>query len=214
MKILVVDDHSLIFSGIQALFEDTAEFEVLPHLVQRCTDIMPSIHQWQPHILLLDVNLRNENSLLYLPDIRREFPRLRILVMTTYIQNTVLQQAAEAGAEAFLTKDLTLDELLFALEAGKPGKPFISEGVAALHPELYQRRETPITDPFGEQFGLTRREVEIVKFVVAGMTTESIAESLYLSTHTVHTHRRNILSKLGLHSTPELVRWAYESKLA
>lgn len=214
MKILLADDHQLIFNGIQALLEDHKAIHLIPQLVQRVSDLLPEIQRQQPDILLLDVNLRGENALNLLPEIKKQFPKLRVLVISTYTQNSVLEKATVAGADAFLTKDLTLDELLFALQHGQTDRPYISEGVGALHPEKYLRRSPELDDPFIAQYDLSRRELEMIRFVVAGMTTEAIAEALYLSPHTVHTHRRNVLQKLGLHSTAALVKWALEYKLA
>lgn len=213
-KILLADDHLLIFQGIQSLLEDVENYVLLPQAVQRVADILPELQRQQPDILLLDINLRGENALDLLPEIKRQFPRLNVLIVSTYTQNSLLEKAHAAGASAFLTKDLTLDELVFAIENGSPEKPYISSGIGVLRPENYLRRDLELADPFAARFDLSRRELEIVRFVVAGLTTEVIAETLYLSPHTVHTHRRNILQKIGLHSTAELVRWALENKLA
>jgi DNA-binding NarL/FixJ family response regulator len=213
MKILVADDHLLIFNGIQTLFEGVPPYEVLPEPVGRLADLLPALQRQSPDVLLLDINLRGDNALDLLPEIKRDFPKLRVFVISTYTQNTLLERATEGGAEGFLTKDLTLDELRYAFAHGQPGKPYISADSGALQPEKYHRRAQAPLDPFAERLNLSKRELEIIRFVVAGLTTEAIAETLYLSPHTVHTHRRNILTKLGLHSTAELVKWAYENRL-
>lgn len=213
MKILVADDHLLIFNGIQTLFEGELPYKVLANPVRRMDDILPALQQNLPDILLLDINLRGDNSLDLLPEIKRSFPKVRVFIISTYTQNTLLERALEAGADGFLTKDLTFEELLYAFEHGQSGKPYISADIGAMQPEKYHRRSPVPLDAFAEGLGLSKREVEIIRFVVAGLTTEAIAETLYLSPHTVHTHRRNILTKLDLHSTAELVKWAYENKL-
>lgn len=213
MKILVADDHLLIFNGIQTLFEDVLPYEVLPEPVRGLADLLPALQRYSPDVLLLDINLRGDNALDLLPEIKRGFPKLRVFIISTYTQNTLLERATEGGAEGFLTKDLTLDELRYAFSHGQSGKPYISADIGALQPEKYHRRAPAPLDPFAERLNLSKRELEIIRFVVAGLTTEAIAETLYLSPHTIHTHRRNVLTKLGLHSTAELVKWAYENKM-
>lgn len=213
MKILIADDHMLIFNGIKTLFEDEPLYEVSPEPVQRLADLLPTLQRQLPDILLLDINLRGDNALDLLPEIKEAFPKLRVFIISTYTQNTLLERATAGGAEGFLTKDLTLEELRYAFAHGQSGKPYISADIGALQPEKYHRRSPAPLDAFAERLGLSKREMEIIRFVVAGLTTEAIAETLYLSPHTVHTHRRNILSKLNLHSTAELVKWAYENKV-
>ena len=213
MRILVADDHLLIFNGIQTLFDGLSDYEVIPEPVRRMDDLLPSLQRHFPDILLLDINLRGENALDLLPEIKCSFPRIRVFIISTYTQNTLLERALEGGVEGFLTKDLTLEELCYAFGHGRSGKPYISADIGALQPEKYHRRTATPLDGFTGRFDLSNRELEIIRFVVAGLTTEAIAETLYLSPHTVHTHRRNILTKLHLHNTAELVKWAYENKL-
>lgn len=213
MKILVADDHLLIFNGIQTLFEDEHAYEVLSEPVRRLADLLPALQRLMPDILFLDINIRGENGLDLLTDIKQAFPKIRVFVISTYTQNALLERATAGGIEGFLTKDLTLDELLYAFSHGQVGKPYISADIGALQPEKYHRRTPAPLDAFVERLDLSKREMEIIRFVVAGLTTEAIAETLYLSPHTVHTHRRNILTKLNLHSTAELVKWAYENKV-
>lgn len=212
-KILVADDHLLIFNGIQTLFEDESSYEVLEESVRRLADLLPALQRYVPDILLLDIDIRGENALDLLPDIKQAFPKVRVFIISTYNQNALLERATAGGVEGFLTKDLTLDELRYAFAHGQPGKPYIGEDIGAIQPEKYHRRTTAPSDAFAERLDLSKREMEIIRFVVAGLTTEAIAETLYLSPHTVHTHRRNILTKLNLHSTAELVKWAFENKL-
>jgi DNA-binding NarL/FixJ family response regulator len=213
MKILLADDHQLIFKGIQTLLDGLEEYVLIMQPIQRIKDLMPALHRLQPDLLLLDINLKGDNSLELLPEIKHSFPKIRVFILSTYTQNSVLEKAFDAGAEAFLTKDLTVEELLFAIEKASPQKPFISDGISALNPEKYLKREQEIADPFVLQFDISRREMEIIRFVIAGMTTDAIADVLFLSSHTVHTHRRNILKKLGLHSTTELVKWALNNNI-
>lgn len=213
MRILLADDHQLIYTGIQALLQGVEDYELLPHLVQRAQDLITEINRWKPDILLLDINLRGENALDYLPDIKKAFPNLRVVVISTYSQNSLLKKALESNVVAFLTKDLTLDELVYAIQNGTLDKPYVSEGIGVLHNERVLRRPDSVHDGFIASLKISQRELEIIRLVVAGLTTDTIAEMLYLSSHTVHTHRRNILQKLGLRSTPDLVKWALEHKI-
>ncbi len=213
MRILIADDHTLIFNGIKILLEDEHSFVVLPNLVQRYQDLLPALQHYNPDLLLLDINLRGENALDLLPKIRDSFLNLKVFIISMYSQNGILEKATEGGICGFLTKDLTLDELLYAFKFGTPSKPYISSGVDVLYPEKYIRRDLQLLDTFTSKFELSKRELEIVRLVAGGKTTKVIAKFLFLSPHTIHTHRRNILTKIGLHSTAELVKWAFENKI-
>jgi DNA-binding NarL/FixJ family response regulator len=207
-RVLVVDDHHLFNDGIKLLLGELPEFKVCGQ-VYRESDVLPAIQAHQPHLILLDVNLKGNNGIDLGKKIIQEFPSVRIVMLTMYNQPKLLEETRKAGIHGYILKDNTTQDLLRGLRTVMLGNTYYDERVASM--------ADPVEDPFGDDFArrlnLTFREVEIIRLVREGFTTEEIAERLYISSFTVKTHRKNIHFKLGISKVTELIQFANQNGL-
>lgn len=157
-----------------------------------------------PHVLILDLNLPDMAGLEIIKKIRDKNDRMKILILTMHNDPFLIRQVKSLGANGYLLKDFGRNELLESLDC-------IFEGEYYVSPNLSYEEEglNGIS-----KFRLTKREKEIIKFSAEGKSSSEIAEHLFLSPHTVNTHRRNIYKKLGLSNIKELIKFAYDEGIA
>jgi DNA-binding NarL/FixJ family response regulator len=157
-------------------------------------------------VLILDLNLRNEDGFAVLAAVKESYPTASVIVYTSYDDAGLITIAKKMGAQAFVNKEVASTMLLNTIDHVAVNKEFI----AVLAPE---KSEAIYNDHFEEKKRLTQREIELIQLIVAGKHTPDIAKQLFLSEHTVNTHRKNILKKLNLGSVADLVRFAFEHGL-
>jgi len=170
---------------------------------------LPAIQTHQPHLILLDINLRGSNGIDLGKKIIQEFPAVWVVMLTMYNQPKLLEETRRAGIHGYILKDNTTHDLLRGLRVVMQGKTYYDERVVP----LTNLPEAPFGDDFARRLNLTFREVEIIRLVREGLTTEEIAERLYISAFTVKTHRKNIHFKLGISKVTELIQFANQNGL-
>jgi two-component system response regulator NreC len=198
-RVLVVDDHSIVRTGVRVLLSSTEGFEV----VGEASEAMEAAHQTRalrPDVVVLDITLKGSRSGLdVLPQIRETGARVVILSMQD--EPAYARRAFEQGAQGYVVKDAADDELVDAIRAVLDDRLYVAPALGA---RLAFR---PPDDD------LTEREREILRLIALGYTNQEIAKQLYLSVRTIEAHRRHILGKLGLSTRAELVRYALERRL-
>jgi len=203
-NIIIVDDHEVIINGlITMLKNDSFNFEKVNTLPKLNLKLNTSTD-----ILLLDVNIGDVNSINSIPDLRARFPQLKIILFTSYNSPALRREATAAGAHAFLTKDASKEKLLDTI-AKVLDKP--ADNTSQQQQQI--NKESVVQDRFLTEGILSERQLEILKLVAHGNTSQQIAETLHLSKHTVQWHRKNILTKLGLNSVGDMIRYAYDKGL-
>jgi DNA-binding NarL/FixJ family response regulator len=203
----VCEDHSIVVDGLRMALYDNQGF-ALTHHVRTGKELMDLLAKEEPDLLVLDLNLGKEDGFDLLAAVRKQRPRLPVLILTMYDDAHLIEKAQKAGANGYLLKSFTIDELMEALTHLRPDAFFL--------PESLQKRRVSNNshrDQFVERMKLTKREIEIIRLVVEGKSAEVIASQLFLSEFTVRTHRKNILKKLNLNNTADLVRFAFENHL-
>ncbi|MDB5241104.1 MAG: DNA-binding response regulator [Spirosoma sp.] len=168
------------------------------------TDVFPAIQRTNPHLILLDINLQGTNGIDLGRTIIRDFPLIRVLIVTMYDQPKLLDEARRIGLHGYLLKDATTAELLRGIRTVLAGSTYFDSSL--------QRQVSPGTDPFGDDFAqrlnLTFREVEVIRLIKEGLNNDQIADRIHLSVETVKTHRKNIHFKLGISKVTDLVQFA------
>jgi len=204
-NIIIADDHEVIIKGLIAMLENDAldfNFQKVNTLTQLDLKLSNSTD-----LVLLDVNIGGISSINSIPDLLVKYPHLKIIIFTSYNSPALRREAAAVGAAAFLTKDASRDKLLETI-AKVLNRP---NNLVQSHKELIN--ESVIHDGFLTEGILSNRQLEILKLVAHGNTSQQIAETLFISKHTVQWHRKNILTKLDLNSAVEMIRYAYEKGL-
>jgi two-component system invasion response regulator UvrY len=204
MKILIVDDHSVIHHGLNRILGDEFKGATFgeAHDFQEAIDLVDSKH-WD--IVILDMGLPGRSGLELLKQIHALRPSLPILVFSMYAEDQFAIRALKAGAMAYVTKDSPSEQLLDAIAKLSKGRRYVSQELAEKFAEdLVQPADLTPTDV------LSDREFEIMRLIASGHTATAIASILSLSIKTVSTYRTRTLEKLNLKTTSELIRYAIE----
>ena len=201
LKVLVADDHDIVRLGVRHLLGERAEIADAATLPEARTLLAREPFD----LLLLDLGLGDEFSLSALPQLRQDFPALKILVLTSMAEELFAERALRAGADGYVTKSGLSQTLLQAVDNVLAGGIHLSP---ALSGALLRRAAGRGASANGSEPELSPREVEVLRLVAAGKSTREIAETLNRSVKTIETHKQALKTKLGADSPAMLVRLA------
>jgi DNA-binding NarL/FixJ family response regulator len=203
IRLVVVDDHPVVRHGLVAMLRYERDMQV----VGEAEDGMQAVNrilELLPDVVLLDLNLPKLSGIEVMRQVRAQQPQIRFLVLTTYDTDEYIGPALEAGAQGYLLKDATPDELTRAVRSLAAGGAALEEGVAA-------RVLESIAEPGGDE--LSARELEVLRLLVAGASNKTVAAQLNLSENTIKSHLSHIFSKLRVQSRAEAVAAALQRGL-
>ncbi|WP_341226190.1 response regulator transcription factor [uncultured Arcticibacterium sp.] len=203
-KILIADDHQLFGNGLKELLQKDSLYEVHGPIMHE-DEIKHTISDLRPHVLLLDINLNGINGIQLGKVLKSNFPDLKIIIITMYENLTFLAQSKEAELNGYLLKDCETSELLNGI------REVLNGGTCFVEMENDFFESETFKDSFLEKYNITEREMEIMNHLKNGRTNEEIAKRLFLSFHTVKTHRKNIYNKLGVSNVAELIDFASQN---
>ena len=208
IRILLCDDHTLFRHGVGRILAAQSDWTVVAEAGDGREAVRLAL-ELQPDIAILDVGMPLLNGIEAIRQITRRAPNIKVLALSVYSQEAYVTQALKAGVHGYLLKDSADIDLLHAVTSVMAGNSFFSPAVARVMLNDYVRHlaERGIGDRFDS---LTERERETLQLVAEGHTNRGIADILGISPATVDTHRTNVLRKLGLHGTADLVRYAIE----
>lgn len=192
MKILIVDDHPIVRSGLAAIISDRAEFELVGEAANAEQAIAMAIAH-KPRVMLVDLSLPDMDGIDLITSLNRSDAEIYFLVLTTRTGGDDINRALKAGAHAYLFKDTSSDELVSAIKTVAQGGRYVPPVVGRKAEQLPNAME------------LTSREREVLLWLARGCSNETIGEELGITTETVKSHMKNILGKLGLKSRSEAV---------
>jgi DNA-binding NarL/FixJ family response regulator len=205
--ILIVDDHPLVREGLKSILKPAPEYEVVGQ-AGKARDAIQMIKKLKPDLVLLDISLPDKSGLELCREIRTISSPTRILIVSMHSKVDYIVKAFQAGATGYMTKESATEKLLQGVAQVLNGEYFMDGSVS--HRVVEELLKTPekemrITDAGYET--LTSREQEVMVLLAEGNSAKEAAVKLFISPKTVENHRTNILNKLGLHSTLELVRY-------
>ena len=199
LRILLADDHALVRAGLRSLLQAMPEVEVVGD-VGDGRAALELIASQQPDLVLMDIAMPELNGIEAVTRIKKEFPKVRVIILSMYTNEEYVQQALRAGVAGYLLKDAAAIELELAIQAVKRGETYLSPAIAKHVVAGYVQSSS--SDP------LTARQKEILRAVAEGLTTQEIAQQLNISVKTVETHRTQLMDRLDIHDVPGLVRYA------
>jgi two-component system response regulator NreC len=211
IKVLITDDHTLVRQGIRSLLALAADIEIVGEAADG-REAIKKVRQLAPDVVLMDLAMPNMGGLEATRRIRKEFPGTKVLAVTQYDDSEYVIPVIEAGARGFVTKMASPLELASAIQAIYRGDSFLSPSAAAILVEECQLK----TDAEGEKDSyqlLTDKERETLKLIAEGHTAREIAEVLVVSPKTVEWYKTNLMRKLNLHSTADLIKYAIRKRV-
>ena len=203
IRLLIVEDHALVRAGLNALLQEIPDFEVIGGAGDGY-EALELITTHQPDIVLMDLTMPRMNGLEVLSRTAKQFPNIRVLVLSMHASEEYVWQALQSGADGYLLKDAGALELEFAIRAIARGESYLSPSVSK-QVTMYIRRAGGTTNSLEQ---LTPRQREILQLIAEGKTTQKIAQQLKVSTKTIETHRAQLMERLDIHDVPSLVRYS------
>lgn len=207
IRVMIIDDHSIVRKGVRSLLAETSDVEVVGEAADGASGLALARTE-QPDVIVLDLSLPGTSGLEVLRQLRREVPRSAVLVLSMHPEERYAVLLLRAGASGYVAKQAPSDVLVGAIRKVAAGGKFIG-------PEVAERLAIQIDPDFRgpPHDKLSARELEVLLLLAAGKQATAIAVELGISVKTVSTYRRRVLDKLELDSTAELVRYAYQNAL-
>lgn len=212
IRVLIVDDHEIVRSGMKMMLEDEAQLE----LIGECENGQQAIEkarELQPDVIIMDITMPEMNGIDATRKIKEQMPDIAVLAMTVHEDSDYFFEMLKAGASGYVPKRVASDELLRAIEIVASGHVFLEPGVATNLVTDYLERVNSDDDARDRYDGLTPREQEVLTLIAEDFTNQAIANQLGISVKTVERHRENLMRKLDLHSRTALVKYAIRKGL-
>lgn len=206
IRVLIVDDHSIVRDGVKALVALAGDMEVVGEAASG-REALEKAKALSPDVILMDLAMPVMGGLEATRRILKELPESKVLVLTQYDDKDYVIPVIEAGASGFLSKVAGASELVSGIRAVHQGSSFLSPSVARVLIDDYQQLAAGRDrgDPYER---LTDREREVLKLAAEGHTSQEIADLLVISIKTVEGYKTSVMSKLGLHNRTELIKYA------
>jgi DNA-binding NarL/FixJ family response regulator len=215
IRILLIEDNRLLRDGIISIINDHDDLKVkTAHGANK--SIYNKIESYEPAVILLDIGLRNQNSLHLVHNIKKSYPDIRIVTMDLIPTQDDIYEFVKTGVSGFILKDATVSELVKTIRAVAKGEKVLPPSLTdSLFSQIVNRAingpgDSPSPDLL-KAVRLTRRELQVMRFISEGMTNKDIAKKLHISTYTVKSHVHNVLEKLALHSRVQIAKYAHTS---
>ena len=210
-RIVIAEDHTILREGLQALLSSSQDFEVVGE-AEDGRDAIQCAEKHKPDLVLMDLSMPRMSGMEAIREIKKRCPQTKILALTVHKTEEYILAALQAGANGYISKDATHDELLLAIKSVLKGKTYLSPGISEKVVEGYLEGKKAVKSKTAWDT-LTQREREILKLIAEGYTNKEIAAYLFISVKTVETHRTHLMKKLDLHNISALTAFAIEKGL-
>lgn len=205
----MIEDNRLLREGILAILKNQADIKIVSTSGNNENTVL-KIHKLKPNVILLDLGLRNQNSLHVIEMVKKEFPKTNVIIMDLAPVQADILQYVKAGASGFILKDATLDDFLVTIKS-------VAEGFKVLPPILTDSLFSQIVEhavkggkvKLKDAIRMTRREREVIEHIADGLSNKEIGQKLHVSTYTIRSHIHNIMEKLTLHTRLEIANYTY-----
>ncbi|WP_425392794.1 response regulator [Ekhidna sp.] len=196
IKILIADDHQIVIDGLKLVLSAREELKVVSE-ASNGVEVLEYLENHRVDVVVLDINMPEMDGIKCAKKVKTLYPKTKVIILTMYAQKSFVEEIVKIGIDGCLLKNNTGKELCDAIIRVHEGKSYYD-----------QIQNFNKSDADHKEFSLSEREVEIIRKLGDGMTSAQISDDLFISEHTVKTHRKNILRKLNLHSSSELIQYA------
>ncbi|HEY8555148.1 MAG TPA: response regulator transcription factor [Burkholderiales bacterium] len=204
IRVLLADDHSLFRAGVQALLSNIEGVEVVGE-ADSGRKAIEMVRACSPDVVLMDIAMPEMNGLETTTRVTKEFPGVRVIMLSMHAGEEYVMQALRAGASGYLLKDAATSELELAVRAVARGETYLTPTISKRVIDDYLMRTTGSQGPVDQ---LTKRQREILQLIAKGYTSKEMAQMLSLSPKTIETHRTQLMKQLDIHDVAGLVRYA------
>lgn len=211
IRVLLADDHGLVRKGLRLLLEAQQGVEVVGEASDG-REALKLAAELAPDIAILDIAMPNLNGIEATAQLTKSGSEVKVIILSMHSDESYVVRALDAGARGYLLKDSAEDDLMRAIRTVAQGRPFFSPAISATLLDDYVRtlRQRGLSDSYEL---LTDREKEVLQLLAEGKSNKEVAALLNLSPYTIETHRTNMMQKLNLHNTAEIVLYAVRKKI-
>jgi len=206
IRVMLVDDHNVVRSGLATFLRAFDDLELVGE-AKNGLEAVQLCQAWEPDVILMDLMMPGMDGITATRAILADHPDIKVVAMTSFEEEDLVQGVLAAGAISYLLKNVTADELAKAIRDAASGKSTLSPEAARVLINATRPTRQPLVD-------LTEREQEVLKLVVQGNSNQQIADAMFITVATVKAHISNILSKLQVSSRAEAIAYAIKHKLA
>ena len=207
--IVLVDDHVMFRQGLKRILEERSDLEVVGE-ADSGLELIKLLEKSTPDLAILDISMPNLRGIEAISEIKMNHPTVKILILTMHKDQEYLQQAITAGAEGYLLKEDTDSELFLAIDRIRQGRIYVSPNLSEKLTDDWVKKNRGDQGISFEPERLTIREREVLKLIAEGKSGKEIGDLLFISARTVERHRANIMQKLSVKKTADLVRYAIQ----
>lgn len=208
-KIVIAEDHTILRAGLKALLMSNPTFEIIGE-ADNGRDAIRRVVELKPDLVIMDLSMPGMNGMDAVREIKDRMPEVKALVLTVHAEEEYVLASLQAGANGYVLKDATQNELLIAAERVLEGKTYLSPDITEKVVNSYLNTSNISQEPVTRWDTVTQRERQILKLIAEGHTNKSMAEYLCISVKTVEKHRANLMKKLDLHNVSALTTYALE----
>jgi DNA-binding NarL/FixJ family response regulator len=212
-RLLIADDHRVVRDGIRLVLQASPEYSIVAE-AEDGEEAVALTEKHKPDAVIMDISMPKLNGIEATALIKQQNPQVKVIDLTVHEDEEYVYEILRAGASGYVLKTAAKKEILDALVSALSEKRFFSPGISNIIIESFIKRSKETERPrphISTQNGgqqLTKRELEILQYIVQGYTNRKVAETLFLSIRTINTHRTNLMQKLDIHDTARLVRYA------
>ena len=213
IKVFIVDDHHIVCEGIQSLLEDVDDIEVIG-CASDITQLIEKIKGQYIHVALINIYNPTDEEIEKIRCLKREYPNMNLLVLSMSRAKGFILKTLKAGAKGYLTKDTDRSEIVEAIYSIRAGYDYYAKQITNIILKNYLR-ETDAEHQLQDQKdkSLSTREIEVLKLFGQSLTNKEIADKLFISVRTVESHKTNVMKKLNLRTTVDLVKFAIKNDI-
>ncbi len=208
IKLLIADDHQIIIDGLKLLLNQKQKFEVVAE-AHHGEEVIQTVKRLEElDLVILDINMPKKDGIAVAQEMKTASPEVKILIMSTYNQPEFIKNLIAIGVDGYLLKNSGQAELFQAIETVMRGEPYYGKEITKTVIKSFQKNKI-FDSPLDIE--VSEREKDVIRLIAEGLNTTEIAEKLFVSTHTIDSHRKNILGKLEVKNSAGVIRFGIQT---